>query len=172
MSAEFILKQSEPVKLISDEDRNQMKQNKGEFLELMAEYKKVEKQLNDLSAKQKELSDIQDKLKVKLCPMLRERGEQNKTGKTFKYKKFGYDANVTQRRNIEFIDKNAFINYCKQSDIPELLELIETKEDIDRKRFNIKWDQGSLSYDDISCFININYTDVLSIKGEENLNLG
>lgn len=150
------------VKLISDEEREEMKKNKGEFLTLMAEYKEILKQ-------EEKIKQRKEELKTLLCPMLREKGEVNKSGNTFNYNNFGYKSSVSQRRNIKFVDENALINYCKQAGYRDL---IVVDEKIDRKRFTDKWDKGSLPVDEISCFINIDYVDTLSVKGEENLNYG
>lgn len=53
------------VKLISDEEREEMKKNKGEFLTLMVEYKEILKQ-------EEKIKQRKEELKTLLCPMLRE----------------------------------------------------------------------------------------------------
>lgn len=144
----------EPIKLVSDEDREQMRQNKGEILTLMEEYKRLE-------AAEKRIAIEKEEIKAKLCPLVKEQGEK-KTEKSSNYKSeiMGVEAIVTQKRNIKFPDKNAFINYCRNTNHTDL---IEVKEDIDRKRFTTQWDNGKLPTD-ISMFIEIDYTDSLQIK--------
>jgi hypothetical protein len=144
----------EPIKLMTDEDRERMKQNKGEILTLMEKYKQLE-------GMEKQIALAKEEIKNKLCPLVKEQGEK-KTDKSSNYKcaTVRMEAIVTSKRNIKFPDKNAFINYCRNANHADL---IEVKEDIDRKRFTSQWDSGKLP-NDISMFIEIDYTDSLQIK--------
>ncbi|HNR65503.1 MAG TPA: hypothetical protein PKJ95_04325 [Atribacterota bacterium] len=144
----------EPVKLISDEQRHAMKLNKGELLTLMEEYKVLE-------MKEQAIIERKKWIKSKLCGLVKNQGEK-KTDKQTSYKSeiTRLEALVTTKRNIKFTDKNGLMNYCRQAGFRDL---IVTEEDIDKKRFTAKWDNGALPQD-ISMFIEISYDDSLQVK--------
>lgn len=142
------------IKLISDEDRRRMLSTHSPLFFACQRYKEIEGQLATLEAEKAELKEKILKMSEGIREQVTEATSRGKEGL--------YMVEAMRKRNIKFKNKNGFINYCKNAG---LNELVVTTQDIDKKKYYQKFEQGLIPLEIAEAFTEVDYS--LSLKVAE-----
>lgn len=141
------------VKLISDSEREKGLKNHSELFAKCSRYKEVEELL-------KNLTEEKDKLKENIL-LLSEKIMEEKSAATTIAREGKWIIETCKRRNIKIKNKNGFINFCKNAG---LQELIVTTQDIDKKKYYQKFEQGCIPMEIAEAFTEIDFSVTLKIE--------
>lgn len=141
------------IKLISDNEREKALKSHSELFLNCNRYKEIEKQL-------KSLTEEKDTLKEKIL-LMSENIMEEKSAATTTAKEGKWIIESCKRRNIKIKNKNGFINFCKNAG---LQELIVTTQDIDKKKYYQKFEQGCIPMEIAEAFTEIDFSVTLKIE--------